>query len=138
MSQNRSRALTPETVRRILVPAEPSRRAEQEERVRDGFWDHLRRFASRIPFVEDVVAAYYCALDPKTPWKVKGILLAALAYFVLPIDLVPDVLAVIGLTDDIAILLAAINATRGALRPEHYEQARAALRDDDAIPDPAD
>ena len=133
MSQNRSRTLTPEAVRRILVPAEPTRRAEQEERVRSGFWDHLRRFASRIPFVEDVVAAYYCALDPKTPWKVKGILLAALAYFVLPIDLVPDVLAVVGLTDDIAILLAAINAVRGSLQPEHYEQARAALRGEDGI-----
>jgi uncharacterized membrane protein YkvA (DUF1232 family) len=42
-----------------------------------------------VPFVEDIVAAYNCALDTATPMRVRGMLLAALAYFILPFDLTP-------------------------------------------------
>jgi len=55
---------------------------EQERTVRRDFWTALKQFAGRLPFVEDLVAAYYCALDPATPMRVRGILLAALAYFI--------------------------------------------------------
>src|SRR6476469_666574 len=55
---------------------------EQERTVRRDFWTALKQFAGRFPFVEDLVAAYYCALDPATPMRVRGILLAALAYFI--------------------------------------------------------
>ena len=52
---------------------------------------------ARIPFAEDLVAAYYCALDRDTPGYVRAVLFGALAYFVLPIDVVPDFLAGLGL-----------------------------------------
>ena len=55
---------------------------EQERTVIRDFWTALKQFAGRLPFVEDLVAAYYCALDPATPMRVRGILLAALAYFI--------------------------------------------------------
>src|SRR5690242_17213650 len=55
---------------------------EQERIVTRDFWTALKQFAGRLPFVEDLVAAYYCALDPATPMRVRGILLAALAYFI--------------------------------------------------------
>ena len=55
---------------------------EQERDVRRDFWTTLKRLAGQVPFVEDLVAAYYCALDPATPMRVRGILLAALAYFI--------------------------------------------------------
>jgi uncharacterized membrane protein YkvA (DUF1232 family) len=50
---------------------------ERERKVRRDFWTALKQFAGRLPFIEDLVASYYCALDP-----VRGILLAALAYFI--------------------------------------------------------
>src|ERR1051326_5699983 len=53
-----------------------------ERTVRRDFWTALKQFAGRLPFVEDLVAAYYCALDPATPMRVRGVLLAALAYFI--------------------------------------------------------
>jgi uncharacterized membrane protein YkvA (DUF1232 family) len=56
---------------------------ERERKVRRDFWTKLKHFAGQMPFVEDLVAAYYCALDPATPMRVRGILLAALAYFIL-------------------------------------------------------
>src|SRR5712692_6190408 len=74
--------------------------AERERKVRRDFWAKLKRFAGHVPFVEDIVAAYYCALDPATPMRVRGMLLAALAYFILPFDLIPDLIAGLGFADD--------------------------------------
>ncbi|HAH66781.1 MAG TPA: hypothetical protein DCL72_15215, partial [Rhizobiales bacterium] len=74
--------------------------AERERQIRRDFWAKLKRFAGRVPFVDDLVAAYYCALDPATPMRVRGMLLAALAYFILPFDLIPDMIAGLGFADD--------------------------------------
>ena len=59
----------------------------------------------------------------------RGILLAALAYFVLPLDVLPDFLAFVGFSDDVAVLTAALAAIRAHITPAHYEAAREALRD---------
>lgn len=112
---------------RILGPEET-----REERVRAGFWSTLRRAARQIPFAEDLVTAYYCALDAGTPAKVRWTLLAALAYFVSPIDLVPDVLPVIGFGDDAAVLATTIAMLRSHMTEAHRAAARAALSEDDA------
>ena len=74
----------------ILMPGSEEEQADQEKKIQDGFWQTVKKAAGRIPFIEDVAASYYCMLDPATPTRVRGILLAALAYFVLPLDLVPD------------------------------------------------
>ena len=76
--------------------------AEREKRVRNDFWAKMKRFAGQLPFVEDFVAGYYCALDPSTPLRVRGMLLAAIAYFILPFDFVPDIVAGLGFADDAA------------------------------------
>ncbi|NLH81780.1 MAG: DUF1232 domain-containing protein [Phyllobacteriaceae bacterium] len=99
----------------------------REERVRAGLWATVRRAARAIPFMEDVVAAWYCAIDPTTPRRVKLTLLAALAYFVAPVDLIPDVLPLLGFTDDAGVLLAAIALVGGHITEEHRQKARAAL-----------
>src|SRR5690349_5726237 len=83
-----------------------------EDNVRAKFWRTVKKAARQVPFMEDLVAAYYCALDKDTPFKVKAILLGALAYFVLPVDTIPDIVAGIGFTDDVAVLTAAISAVR--------------------------
>jgi uncharacterized membrane protein YkvA (DUF1232 family) len=115
----------------IPLPAEPFDEARFErdrQRVEAGFWQKLRQSLGRIPFVEDAVAAYYCAFDPETPLQVKAVLIAALAYFVLPMDMVPDVIAGFGFTDDAAVLYAAITAVQRHLRPQHRAKARAVLK----------
>lgn len=118
----------------ILGPEEETVR---EERVRQRFFRTLRKAARYIPFADDVVAAYYCALDPATPHKVRAVLLAALAYFVLPVDAVPDLLAGIGFGDDATVLLATIAVVRGHITPVHREAARRALADDEPPAAPA-
>ncbi|MDO8837692.1 MAG: YkvA family protein [Parvibaculum sp.] len=101
--------------------------ARNEKTVRDGFWRKMARFAGRIPFAEEAGAAWFCARDPKTPLRVKATLLAALAYFVTPVDLIPDVVAAFGFTDDAAVLMAAIGLVSSHILPRHRQAARAAL-----------
>jgi len=98
-----------------------------EARVRRDFWRKAARVAARLPFAEDLLAAYYCAFDHATPVKVKATLVGALAYFVLPFDAVPDMLPLVGFTDDAAVLLAALRMVAGHMRAEHRDAARAAL-----------
>jgi uncharacterized membrane protein YkvA (DUF1232 family) len=101
--------------------------ARNEARVRRGFWSKVRRVASQLPFAEDLLAAYYCAFDRSTPTHVKAALLGALAYFVLPVDAIPDMLPALGYTDDAAVLFAAIRLVASHIRPEHREAAQQAL-----------
>lgn len=98
-----------------------------EEGLKRRFWNKLRRVAGRIPFTEDLVAAFYCALDPKTPSRVKLILLGAIAYFVMPLDAVSDFLPVIGFADDAAVLAAAITQVASSITEEHRAKARESL-----------
>lgn len=111
----------------ILKPVDAAENTRRERRVRDRFWPTLRKAAAHVPFAEEVVAGYYAALDPKTPLRTRGMLLAALAYFVLPFDIVPDLLLGIGFTDDIAVLMAAIGAVNSQIKPRHRTAARKAL-----------
>ncbi len=97
------------------------------ERVEDGFWPKVRRFLGRVPFIEDAVAAYYCAIDPKTPFQVKAVIMGALAYFVLPTDMVPDIIAGLGFGDDAAVFYAAWRTISGHVTQEHFTKARATL-----------
>ena len=112
----------------------PSRFAEAVRRlagddagIRRDFWAKARRFAARLPFAEDLLAAYYCAFDRDTPAHVKASLLAALAYFVLPADAIPDLLPALGFADDAAVLAAVLRLVATAMRPEHRVAARQAL-----------
>lgn len=95
-----------------------------ESTVKENFWPKLLSVAARIPFADEVLAAYYCAFDPATPMRTKGILLAAIAYFILPFDVVPDFLLGLGFTDDMAVLFSAISMVRAHMTEDHRARAR--------------
>ena len=98
-----------------------------EAQVKDKFFPKLARVLAQVPFAEDLVAAYYCAFDRATPMRAKGVLIGALAYFVLPIDVIPDFILGLGFTDDMAVLLAAFNVVRTHVTPAHRDRARETL-----------
>ena len=101
---------------------------EQERTVIRDFWTAFKQFARRLPFVEDLVAAYYCALDPATPMRVRGILLAALVYLIFRWRYRPLTLLWRGLafTDDAAVLTAVFGLT-SHIKPVHRAAAARAL-----------
>ncbi len=113
----------------ILEPGSEDNQRSREERVRARFWKTAGKAAKAIPFLDEVIAGYFCALDPATPTRVRGVLLASLAYFVLPLDFIPDFLLGLGFTDDMAVLMAALTAIRTNITPAHRAAAKKALED---------
>lgn len=128
----RSYASIPESEPAYPLPVAVAR---DEKRVRDRFWPKLRRVVGHIPFAEDLAAAYFCAVDARTPARVRAVLLGALAYFVLPADLIPDWLAGLGFTDDASVLTLAMGIVSGHVRERHRDRARAALFRPEPKPD---
>ena len=104
------------------------RLAQDRDSVRRRFWTKFKQVVASLPFAEDLLAAYYCAFDRQTPRHVQAALLGALAYFVLPFDFMPDMLPILGFTDDAAVLATAIRMVATHITPEHREAARAALK----------
>ncbi|HTH18070.1 MAG TPA: YkvA family protein [Magnetospirillum sp.] len=93
----------------------------------DAFWDKVRRTAGRVPFIDQVLAIWFCATDPATPTRVKAILFGAIAYFILPFDAIPDFVVGLGYTDDLAVLTAAVRAVLPYITDQHRDKARTVL-----------
>jgi uncharacterized membrane protein YkvA (DUF1232 family) len=121
------------------VGFEPADRlAQDQDSVQRRFWIKLKRVAAKLPFAEDLLAAYYCAFDKNTPRHVQAALMGAIAYFILPFDFIPDMLPVLGFTDDAAVLATAIRLVAAHITPEHRDAARAALKRGIGNADPDD
>ncbi|GGE26522.1 hypothetical protein GCM10011391_01050 [Pullulanibacillus camelliae] len=106
---------------------------QKEKYVKKGFWKKTRRLIGKIPFVTDVVALYYCAMDKHTPLWAKGVAFGALAYFIVPTDALPDVMPVLGYTDDASAVAAAIAYLGKYVTKEHRQKAKAALIKGDGV-----
>ena len=98
-----------------------------EVRVTKGFWPKIRRTAARIPFADQALAAWYSARDPETPLAAKGMIFAGLAYFIMPVDAIPDIFAGIGYTDDAAVSTAVLAMVGANIKRRHRDQAEEAL-----------
>lgn len=113
------REIAPE---RALVPAVMKL---NEQRVDEGFWPKMRRVAAKVPFAKEALSVWYCAKDDDTPLAAKGMMLAALAYFVMPVDAIPDVIVGLGYTDDAAVFTALMAIVGRNLKPKHKQAAKA-------------
>lgn len=91
----------------------------QARRTRRKFLPKLLRVAGKIPFADDLAATYYCAIDRETPRKVKFVMFAALGYFVLPVDAVPDVFAGLGFSDDATVLATTLAVVGSHIKHRH-------------------
>jgi uncharacterized membrane protein YkvA (DUF1232 family) len=99
-----------------------------EQRVERGFWPKMRKVAAHVPFASEALAVWYCARDDETPVAAKGMMFAALAYFVLPVDAIPDFIAGIGYTDDAAVFMAMLALVGKHVKPRHRAAAKAAVQ----------
>jgi uncharacterized membrane protein YkvA (DUF1232 family) len=106
---------------RALVP---SVMKLNEQRVDEGFWPKFRRTAAKLPFAKEMLSVWYCAKDEETPIAAKGMMFAALAYFVLPVDAIPDFIAGLGYTDDAAVFTALMAIVGRNLKPKHKLAAK--------------
>ena len=91
------------------------------------FWNKVKKIASRagVKTVYYALVLYYTLADPATPAKYKAVITGALGYFILPFDLLPDLLPFSGMADDWAALVAAVAYVTSAITPAIKEKARA-------------
>jgi len=101
---------------------------KNQKTVKKSFWRKFGRVASLIPFAPELLSAYYCSIDPETPARVRAILLAALAYFILPADLIPDFIIGLGFSDDATVLTAAISIVAGHISDAHKSRANTTIK----------
>jgi uncharacterized membrane protein YkvA (DUF1232 family) len=107
-----------------VVVYEPKSLVVLERMVRRRLSSRLRALAAALPFAQELVAAYFCAVDPRTPLGVKLALLGALAGFLLPQRLIPKMLKSLVLGGDVGLLLGALQGFAQHIRPEHRLRAR--------------
>jgi uncharacterized membrane protein YkvA (DUF1232 family) len=107
-----------------IVVHQPKALLRLERRVRRRLWQAVAGWAASLPLAHEAVAAYFCAIDPRTPISVKAGLITALAGFLLPGRLIPKVLRSLVVSGDVGLLLGALQAFAAHIRPEHRQRAR--------------
>ncbi len=103
---------------------DPGQLRADQSTVESGFWSKVKKTIGNVPLIEDAIASFYAATDSATPIHVKAVLFGALAYFVLPLDAIPDFIPGVGFTDDAAVLAAALATVRRHVTQEHRRRAR--------------
>ena len=89
-------------------------------------WNKIKDVARKasVKVLYAALLLYYVLKDPNTPAKDKAIIVGALGYFILPIDLIPDMIPVAGFTDDLTALVLALRSVWVNVTPEIKAQAQ--------------
>jgi len=97
----------------------------------NSFWDKVKSFALTAgkEVIELALQLYYTLQSPATPIWAKSVILGALGYFVSPIDAIPDIIPIVGYTDDLGVLVAAVATVASHITDEIKEKAAAKLRE---------
>jgi uncharacterized membrane protein YkvA (DUF1232 family) len=111
----------------ILDPEAEAERVKRAAGSNRGILRSLKRLARHVPGSEELVAAYYCAVDPQTPQQVRWVLLGALAAFLLPFGPVPRLIARFGFADRISSVAIATATVAAHIKDAHRAAARDAL-----------
>ncbi len=95
----------------------------------ESFSEKLKKFAKTagIQVVYAALLLYYLLKDKSTPLKTKITITAALGYFILPTDAIPDIAPVIGFSDDLGVLIFALSQISDSLTPEIKDKAKKQL-----------
>jgi uncharacterized membrane protein YkvA (DUF1232 family) len=77
------------------------------------FWEKLGKHGAQAgsQLVHKTLVLYYTMKDPKTPNRIKASIMGALAYFILPLDALPDAIVGVGYLDDLGVLTWAYDTT---------------------------
>ncbi|OPH59411.1 hypothetical protein BC351_21125 [Paenibacillus ferrarius] len=97
----------------------------------DGFWSKLKKGAKKAgsKVIYSGLLLFYAVESPKTPLRAKVQIYGALGYLILPLDIVPDLLPVIGYVDDLSVLGLALAAVAKSIDDDVKRKAKSKLRD---------
>jgi uncharacterized membrane protein YkvA (DUF1232 family) len=89
----------------------------------ENFLNNIRRLIGKVPFLRDAVAMYFCMMDRGTPAWAKAVIMSALAYFLLPMDAIPDMTPIVGFGDDAGAIATAMKKVSDWMTRGHYQRA---------------
>ncbi len=98
--------------------------AEKIKFVEENLWTKLERVGKKISFAKDIVALFYYMRDPQVSWHRKAIVVAALIYFISPIDAIPDIAPLVGYLDDLGVITALLKFLGSELIPYYQSDYR--------------
>ncbi len=95
------------------------------------FWSKVKNQAAKAgkDLIEKGLVLYFTWEDKDTPTWAKATIVGALGYFISPIDAVPDVLPVVGYSDDLTVLVGAMAAVAGSIKKAHKDAAKQKMDD---------
>lgn len=94
--------------------------APKAEYVEENLWYKLEKVGKKISFAKDIMALFRYLQDSFVSWHRKAIVIAALIYFISPIDTIPDVAPLFGYLDDLGVITALLKFLGSELIP-YYE-----------------
>jgi len=97
---------------------------KKTEYVDENLWGKLEKSGKRISFAKDILALYRYLKDPFVKWYRKAIVVAALIYFIVPIDTIPDLTPFFGYLDDLGVIVAVLKYLGSELVPYYPEGYR--------------
>jgi uncharacterized membrane protein YkvA (DUF1232 family) len=94
------------------------------------FWEKLKRVAKMagMKVVYPALLLQYMMKSDEVSLKTRLIISAALGYFILPIDFIPDFAPIIGFADDLGVLLLILRQMAVHITPEIKKNAREHLQ----------
>jgi uncharacterized membrane protein YkvA (DUF1232 family) len=101
------------------MPENPDERRYQSNAriVSEQFEEKIESVGKKLRFAQDVIALYRYFSDSSVAWQKKVIIVAALVYFISPIDAIPDLVPFAGYLDDFGVILAVTKFMQTELEP---------------------
>ncbi len=99
------------------IPENEAEYSRKEEYVRSGFEQKMENVGKKIRFAQDVIALFRYMTDPEVKWYRKAVVVSALAYFISPIDAIPDLAPLVGYLDDFGVIAAVTAYMAHELKP---------------------
>jgi len=95
------------------------------------FWSKIKTFALKMgeEILEKALWLYYVLQSPEVPVKIKALIYSALGYLIMPLDLIPDTIPVVGFSDDLIVLSSAVAASALYITPEIKQKTQDKMRE---------
>ena len=90
---------------------------KEKEYVESNIWNKLEKVGRKISFAKDIFALFHYLKDPLVRWQRKAVIVAALMYFIFPVDTIPDFAPLVGYLDDLGVITATLRFLGSELLP---------------------